>query len=241
MVKERRMFMLINVDKDNIVIDPEAKVHKGEFNVNELEFTFTNEFDGLVKIALFYGNDNIVYRETILNNKCKIPYEVLTHKTRLVFGVYGYEADADTHELVLRYSPSPTFLEVHSGSFIENATDGTVLVPALTLEEYEQAIQEALIHFDIEKERLVREAQAEFQVYFEGKETEFDLYYNGKESTFDSHVTDKIGEFNTNATNKTTEFNGVVDEAETEIARHGDGLDILNIRCRRRNRRTIYV
>ena len=194
--------MEIKVTKDYVTITSQ-ELHKGEFNINPLHFTFSSDYtDNLVKKVVFTTNQS--YMETILNNEATIPYEVLIQKGNVLLGVYAYEVDGEN--LGLRYSPKPVYLKVEEGSWVE-AVDGTTVVPALTLEQYEQAIQEALTQFEIDKDAIVHEAEEEFDTYYNGKVNDFDNNATDKTNTFNSNATSKTNTFNSNATNKTNTFN----------------------------------
>ena len=177
--------MIINVDKDNVSISKE-QVHSGEFNINPLDFVFSEEYtDNLVKKVVFTTVLDGSFSETIIDNKASIPYEITQKVGNVLVGVYAYEIT--NNELVLRYSPNPIYLTIEQGSFVD-AQDGTVLVPALTIEQYEQALNEILTNFEIDKDKIVndivKESEQEFDEYFDGKEQEFDEHINEYEKTW---------------------------------------------------------
>lgn len=181
--------MEIQVTKDNVCISNE-QVHKGEFNVNPLHFSFSAEYtDNLVKKVVFSTTFGEHYSETIINNVATIPYEVLEKQGNVLIGVYAYEVADD--ELVLRYSPTPIYVEIEKGSYV-NAEDGTTLVPALTIEQYEQALNEILTNFEIDKQAIINEivtsAEGTFDTYYEGKVQDFDTHAQQKTQEFDQHL-----------------------------------------------------
>ena len=118
--------MNIKVTKNNVTIQDADLIHSGEFKVNELDFNFTNDYDGLVTRAIF-TKKNKSYEVAISNNKCHIPTEVLTENGDLEIGVYGYETSGD--DLVLRYSPAPAHIRVLKGSYV-SADEGSLYLPA---------------------------------------------------------------------------------------------------------------
>lgn len=195
----------VQVTKDNVCFLNDDQVHKHEVNVDTLVFSFSEDYtDDLVKIAVFTNLTGTTYRMTILNNKCVIPYEALQNRGMLVIGVYAYKEE--NGELQLRYSPTPLAVTVENGSYIDGQ-DGTILVPALTIEEYEQAIQEALTQFEIDKDAIIQEAEEEFDIYYNGKVNDFDTNATNKTNTFNNNATDKTNAYNSNATDKTNSFN----------------------------------
>lgn len=195
----------VQVTKDNVCFLDNDQVHENEVNVDTLVFSFSEEYtDDLVKIAVFTNFTGTTYRMTILNNKCAMPYEALLNKGLLTIGVYAFKEQDG--ELMLRYSPTPLTLSVEKGSYIDGQ-DGTVLVPAMTLEEYEQAIQEALTQFELDKDAIIQEAKEEFDTYYNGKVDDFDTNATNKTNTFNNNATDKTNAYNSNATDKTNSFN----------------------------------
>ena len=146
--------MDIRVSKDRIKIDMQDFVHKGEYKINTCEFDFTEEYTSdLVKVAIFTV-DEISYRVVIQNDECDIPEEALLKKGACLLGVYAYKVEGE--ELKLRYSPRPVLFDIQEGSYRE-AENGTILVPALTLEEYEQALNDLLADVETSKEEIIEE------------------------------------------------------------------------------------
>lgn len=61
-----------------------------------VDFTFSDEWDGLTKIALFQGSGETV-EAVILSNACVLPHEVLTEPGGdLMIGVYGADGSGNT-------------------------------------------------------------------------------------------------------------------------------------------------
>jgi len=179
--------MNITVTKDTVTISNE-KVHKGEFNINELNFQFSQDYtNNLVKKVVFTTQFGEHYAETIADNKATIPYEVLTQNGNILLGVYAYETSGD--ELVLRYSPKPTYITMEQGSWVE-AQDGTTQVPALTLEQYEQALNQLLSELDRQQiiNEIVTASEETFNTYYEQKKTDFDDHVTQKTTQFDEHI-----------------------------------------------------
>lgn len=118
--------MEIQVTVNNVKIVKKSVLNENEYNIHEFEFDFVEEYNGLTKKAVFTRDDGEAYLETIIDNKCSIPSEVLENKNQYVqIGVYAY--DLENEDLVLRYSPQPTQFFVNEGSYKEaqNSTPPT--------------------------------------------------------------------------------------------------------------------
>lgn len=152
--------MEILVTKDTIKINMEEDIHKGEYKINPCEFTFSEDYtQDLVKVAVFTTADKTTYRVTINNDECDIPYEALKDKGAIVIGVYAYKVNGE--ELQLRYSPRPVLMAVQDGSYIENTEESSIYVPASTIEEYEQQLQDLFADVEASKEEIAEEVAAE--------------------------------------------------------------------------------
>lgn len=122
--------MQIKVTQNEVKINKDI-LNDGEYNIHKCQFDFDEEYNGLVQKAVFTLNDATPYLETIFNNECDIPIEVLEEGV-LKIGVYAYETNND--ELVLRYSPSPDIIHVFDGSYVKDAQNSEGGTPS----EYEQ-------------------------------------------------------------------------------------------------------
>lgn len=131
--------MKFQVDKNKVTIIEKEKKNAGEYEIDNVEFEFSSDFDELVKRATFSdGVHN--YTVDIVNNKCTIPYEILLEKGKKEIGVYAFELDGD--DLVLRYSPKPVSIFIDYGSYRENFDNYKEPTPDLVahLEEQIQAL-----------------------------------------------------------------------------------------------------
>ena len=117
--------MEFQIDINNVILRQQDQVESGEYNVTECNFIFSSEYESLTKKAVFTGKDGIAYLQTIVDNKCSIPSEVLQISQVVQIGVYAYELENE--ELKLRYSPEPTQFFIHQGSYKEaqNSTPPT--------------------------------------------------------------------------------------------------------------------
>lgn len=113
------------VDTNNVNLIQENQIESGEFNVTTCQFSFSNEYEGLTQKAVFTGEDGTAYLETIVDDKCSIPSEILAISQKIEVGVYAY--DVDDEELLLRYSPKPTRFFIYQGSYkvAQNSTPPT--------------------------------------------------------------------------------------------------------------------
>lgn len=125
--------MRIIVNKNYVLFDVNTKVNKREFKATPLEFTFSEEYEGLTckcvfsKIPATQDEEVTFYQQPIIDNECYIPYEVMDGEGILI-GVYGYSVDGD--ELLLRYSPKPKNLWFLEGSYYEGAETPEEIQPS---------------------------------------------------------------------------------------------------------------
>lgn len=180
--------MNINVTKDAVTITTD-QLHKGEYNINQVSFTFSQEYtNDLVKKVIFTDPLGEHYSVTIMDNKATIPYEILIRQGKVLIGVYAYEMEDD--ELVLRYSPKPAYVTIEQGSWVDSQ-DGETVVPNLTMEQYEQALNEILQQWHIDSEVIMEQ--------IDGKITEFNNNATEKTNAYNQNANEKIQEFDTHA------------------------------------------
>lgn len=134
--------MNINVTTTKVNIDDES-LNKGEYNVRECNFTFSEEYEGLVCKALFtVTKTKLTYEQSIVNGKCNIPYETTVNRGKVIVGVIGYEVEDE--ELVKRYSPEPDEFFVLDGSYIEDIENQSTPTPT-EIEQLEQRVSQVEI------------------------------------------------------------------------------------------------
>lgn len=114
--------MKIIVNPHKLELQKTIDVNSGEYNVQNCEFEFSSEYDGLTKMAIFSNEDNS-FQTMITNGSCIIPSEILEIDGTIGVGVYGYQVNGDN--LIKRYSPKPVFFNVELGSYqlAEEAVD----------------------------------------------------------------------------------------------------------------------
>lgn len=126
--------MNIKVNSHTLEINQNIDINAGEYNITTLNFEFSDEYEGLTKMAVF-SNCETSIKTAILNNQCTIPFEVLEEPGQVLLGVYGYEGEDDSLEL--RYSPEPQYFNVKHGSYQEG---GEPTIPPKS--EWEQLVEE---------------------------------------------------------------------------------------------------
>lgn len=129
--------MQIKVNPHTIQINKTIDINEGEYNIQQCQFSFSEEYTNLVKVALF-GNETNTYQVNIENDTCIIPYEVLENNGTVLLGVYGYEADGET--LIKRYSPKPEYFYVEEGSY--TLAEGVTPPTPSVIEQLQEQITE---------------------------------------------------------------------------------------------------
>ena len=124
------MSIEVNVTATKVTITQETTINSGEYNINSCNFTFSSEYDNLIKRAVFTNILGKSYLVEIENNTCTIPAEVLSLSGIVVLGVYAYTIENE--QLVLRYSPTRTSFDIEEGSYISNTN--TVIPPKESLD-----------------------------------------------------------------------------------------------------------
>lgn len=105
--------MIIKADTKKVSLINEEKLISGEFNATTLEIQLSDEFKGLMTFVTFCKTKTMV-----IDNKVNVP----TLKPGICrVGVYGVAMVND--ETVLRYSPTPTYINVLAGSYTPDAID----------------------------------------------------------------------------------------------------------------------
>ncbi len=117
--------MEFEINTNQVIFKVQDQVESGEYNVTECSFTFSSEYEDLTKKAVFTGENGTAYLETIIDNKCSIPSEILQISQTVEIGVYAYAVEDE--ELLLRYSPTPERFYINQGSYKEaqNSTPPT--------------------------------------------------------------------------------------------------------------------
>lgn len=106
--------MKIIVNPHSLELQKTTDVNSGEYNIQNIEFEFSSEYEGLTKMAVF-SNEDEAFTTMITNGSCIIPSEILQTDGTIGVGVYGYSVNGD--KLIKRYSPKPVFFNVELGSY----------------------------------------------------------------------------------------------------------------------------
>lgn len=121
--------MELNVTKNKVTITTDSELNRGEYQANEIHFTFSNDFSGLVKKAMFFVLDKTIEVPIDSNGNCYVPAEAVKYGAINIFiGVYAYEISGE--DLILRYSPKPVQKFVEHGSYVEDPDSPTPLTPS---------------------------------------------------------------------------------------------------------------
>lgn len=143
--------MQVQVSRDYVKItDYDYEVHKGEYRASEVEYTFSEEYEGLTCKAIFNDKKDNTIEVPITVGKSIIPYEILSSgASECELRVYGYETEEveengeTTTKLKLRYSPAYDLFPIKRGSYIPDAASTEEITPT-QFEQYTEALNEGL-------------------------------------------------------------------------------------------------
>ena len=202
--------MNIQVTPTKVTITSENLImNKGEYHINDCNFTFSQEYEGLIKRAVFIASSGKSYVVEIENNTCIIPEQVLRFSDKCNMGVYAYENEDD--KLHLRYSPEPTSFKLNKGSYISDAEHYVPATPVQDLiDEYNQNAVQKTQEFD---NHVIAKTE-EFDYNVNEKTNEFNQHVADKTTTFDEHVVTKTQDFDENAQEKTNTLNQIAEGIE---------------------------
>ena len=129
----------LTVNKD--IIEPiPLSIPSGNVETHELVFDFSNEWDGLKKMAVF-TRDGVSKEYTIDGATRTVPGDVLAEPGTLSVGVYGYIVDGET--LVKRLSTNILTGKVIKGAY-SNAEQGKSDVPPSAYEQLSSKVDRKL-------------------------------------------------------------------------------------------------
>lgn len=152
--------MNVEVTKHKVIISKDSEpTHENEYKITECNFTYDDYIDSFhVKRAIFtILSTGEKYETDIINNKCYIPHEVLTHEFETVkLGVYAFNIDEEGETPVLgnRVSPSHALFVVNAGSYLEGAVSPEIITPS-QYDLYSDALQEGLDRVDEKLDEIV--------------------------------------------------------------------------------------
>ena len=110
------MQLNFNIMKNRIFAKDAINVFTGSENYYKCSFTFSEDWSGLARFAVFAQGDN-AYSAAILNNECIIPAEILTDSDFISIGVYGTNGSTDDY---LRISTNVIPVFVGKGAYRES-------------------------------------------------------------------------------------------------------------------------
>lgn len=144
--------MKLIVNPHKIEID-KSPVNEREIDITKCEFEFADEItNDYVKEAYFTFNGT-TYKQTIVNNECNIPSEVLVEKGQIEIGVVAFKVE--NQQEIKRYNPSPAYFNTWEGSLKDNVENVDPITPT-DKEQIEQALQNVetqINNLDIEAEK----------------------------------------------------------------------------------------
>ena len=202
--------MNISVKPTKVTITSEnITINKGEYHINDCNFTFSQEYDGLIKRAVFIVSSGKSYVVEIEDDTCIIPEQVLRFSDKCSMGVYAYENNEE--ELVLRYSPEPTSFKLKKGSYISDAEHYVPVTPVKDLiDQYNQNAVQKTQEFN---NHVIAKTE-EFDYNVSEKTNQFNQNATDKTNAFDEHVVSKTEEFDANAQDKTNTLNQIAEGIE---------------------------
>ena len=89
------MFIL-QATKNCLICQERELLTSGSVNVNKAQFSFSQDWDGLNRTAVFQAGDTAIEVALTQTNTCYIPWEVLKSARRMCYaGVYGTDTDGN--------------------------------------------------------------------------------------------------------------------------------------------------
>ena len=135
--------MKIIVKPHETEIIKKETVNKGEYNVQQVFFEFSEEYNDLDKRALFTIVETKESYEGVLDNdQCSIPFEVTQDMGTIHIGVIGFKVKEDGKTLDIRYSPKGCFFVVEDGSY--RPAKESEIPSADLIEQYEKILNDGL-------------------------------------------------------------------------------------------------
>ena len=86
-----------------LILTANPRIASGGQNEDVVEFEFCPLWDGLKKTAVFYRNEPEVYNVELTDDRCVIPYEVLSTEGTMYFGVFGVKDDITRTSEIISY------------------------------------------------------------------------------------------------------------------------------------------
>lgn len=140
----------ITVDEQNLHITDSPKIAAQGVNENQVEFTFSADWDGFGKTVHFYleADPETIYTSLVdLNGSAPIPYEITSGEGRICLGVSGVKDDVVKTTEILKYKivkglyvaetspPSPGIYEQILTALSEMQTDQAEFIDSIRAEQ----------------------------------------------------------------------------------------------------------
>ena len=213
--------MNIEVTPTKVTITNEdLTINKGEYHINDCQFIFSQEYNNLIKRAVFIVSSGKSYVVEIENDTCIIPEQVLRFSDKCNLGVYAYINEND--KLLLRYSPEPTSFKLNKGSYISDAEHYVPVKPVRDLiDEYNQNAVEKTNQFNqnaVEKTNQFNQNTVE-------KTNAFNQNAVEKTNAFEDFVADEIVSFDEHVQRETTKFDDNAQEKTDILNQIAEGIE----------------
>lgn len=138
--------MKFNVSKREVIKQDDHFSNNDEVNATLCQFTFTDDWDGLAKKAVFTNlSTKKTYEVPLADDSCYIPAEALINTPVCSIGVYGFASENDI--IQKRLSPTPYVIKVQQGSYVSNPDDSGD-IPSSTADQYLQKMDDKLDEVD---------------------------------------------------------------------------------------------
>lgn len=183
--------------------DKKESFIKGSFNIDKLEFDFSEEWDKLSKKVIYKVGDKS-YAEAVIDNEAIVPKEAYENAGFVEISIVGFVNENGKDNIVL---PTNTIRKI---VYNTNSTgeDPANLPSESTWDKYQKKIE------DLAEEAKKAEANAKTSAASaENVKNEVEKSVDG----FDENVEKKTAEFNKNAEEKTTEFNKNTEQLYKEL------------------------
>lgn len=94
----------LSVNGQRVAITQRPVIASGDRNSVKVQVDFDSEWNGYAKTAVFYQDEDNVYRALMdENDECIVPWEVLAYEGTMYLGIMGVKDDARKTTEVVRY------------------------------------------------------------------------------------------------------------------------------------------
>lgn len=138
--------MILQVDNQEITVLEKDKLVSGSVNTYVASFTFSEQWTGYAKVAVFQVYQGKEYEVLLVNDMCPIPWEALMSAGFLKIGCYGVYNDVRLPTVYTRYMP------INKGSserLLANEPTPTIYEQILTMTQNTLAFAQTLLPKDM--------------------------------------------------------------------------------------------